>query len=203
MCSLFCISIGFHTVLADIQAFGFLIRADPHTHDGLQGAKHDEREDERRRPHSNHADQLTHNRESRVGRVKQRAGQDAPDATHAVHRNGADRIVDLQLVQRHDREEHDHAGDQTNHDRPHGGNDVRVGRDARFACLERGQNLVRVIPDGRDNPQTGDDDTVHVTLLCLRWVYVGRGGEGRQGGRGVLISDDINTIFKKFCSSTI
>ena len=39
--------------------------------------------------------------------------QQAPHADHAVHRDGTDRIVDLQLVQGDDGEHHDHATDGT------------------------------------------------------------------------------------------
>jgi hypothetical protein len=44
-------------------------------------------------------------------------GQDdrerAPDAGETVHRDGADNVVDLQLVEHRNRQDHDHATDGT------------------------------------------------------------------------------------------
>jgi hypothetical protein len=49
------------------------------------------------------------------------AGQDhgdgAPDAGEEVHRDGADHVVDLQLVQHRNRQDHDHATDGTDPER--------------------------------------------------------------------------------------
>ena len=54
---------------------------------------------------------------------------------------------------------------------------VGISGDAGLASLERGQNLVLVVPDGRDNAQTRNDDTTHaVPLLWSVTVYASDAG---------------------------
>jgi hypothetical protein len=93
--------------------------ADADAHGRLEDEPDDEGADQREDAVGDNAHDL-----GAVGRtgIGERNDEGAPDAGQQVNRDGADDVVDLQLVEQRHGEDHDHTTDGTDQDGlPHGG----------------------------------------------------------------------------------
>jgi thioredoxin 1 len=99
------VKLGFHPQLGHVEAFDFRFFADPDAHDGLEDEPDDQAGDEGEDTECRDAREAG----SRGRFAVEDDGDGAPDTCEQVDRDGADHVVDLELVEQRNREDHDHA----------------------------------------------------------------------------------------------
>lgn len=112
-------------MFTDIEPFMFFFRTDAQTEDGLDDIPEDERGHEDETTDHEHTldldEKLRPGRQARVERgdilgdfrvVEQAERERAPDPVDQVHGQRTDRVVELDLVEEDDGEDHEHAADE-------------------------------------------------------------------------------------------
>ena len=94
--------------------FQFFFRRNPQTHGFVDEFEHDERHGKGPDETGSDAQQLNpDNTGRRSADVENSGGQGAPGAIHAMDGNCADRVIDLDFVEKQDRKDHQDAGNGT------------------------------------------------------------------------------------------
>ena len=159
-------------MFTNIQAARFFFYGNSQNSDSLQNSeKHEHRE---KCPGTDYRgpNQLRHKREA-FRRTKDTCRQTTPDATEAMYRKCADRIVDPQFVERHDADHNQQARYQTDHNRSQERYLIAIGRDPD----QTGQGTVECHGDiGFGEQDPADEHRGHRPGRC--------GQRGRYGNVG-------------------
>src|SRR5690606_34811659 len=124
--------IGLHAALGQVDAVVLLLLGDADTDHRLEDAPDDQTGDEHPHEDGDDTEQLAH--QGGVLIAGQTDSQETPDAHHAVYGDGADGIVDLDLVHEHHRKHHQYAADGTHQGRGDRGPVQRFGGDGHKTC---------------------------------------------------------------------
>ena len=118
-------------MLADVEALDLLFRGHAHTHGDLDDQPDGKRQREDERAHRGQSRELVHSSVKPPPKNRplpvvprcelvlreQADRQRAEDAAHAVHRERAHRVVELELVEQQHAEDHQRAGDRADDER--------------------------------------------------------------------------------------
>ena len=130
-------------MLGHIEALNLLFFLYPHADGHLDDTEYYEGEDEGEAADSRDPDDLG----GEVGTSEEGHSERSPDTAGAVHGDGSDRVVDLELVQHDDGEHHDRSGDESHEDGHCRRDCVGTGRDPNKTSEEsvEGHGQVRLL----------------------------------------------------------